>query len=263
MMKENNSNTSQDSLSSSRWKTKYNQIRVEKEALVKKVSLLIQQLQKNRTRCIHLEEKFNERNNANHFDIKDGCGDEKDTRDISTINNKSCSWTVSCMQKKVRREEQDFIGELQSRNSILQRDQKILQGKYKNSTQAIKKFKQQLQTLRRRYGANSLPHYKSVDTGGCQKGVSDEDQYDADMRNMLGQVQKCLLESEAELRCVTDENKKLKKENNASLSYKNSHLLDHKASNKDVSYQMLILVSMIDHANILLENGIKPLGGAR
>ena len=82
--------------------------------------------------------------------------------------------------KKVNREEDDFISDLKDRNDLLQRENKALEGKLKNASLTLKKYKQQLFSLKTRYGigSSSLSSTSSIKSNakhsnskGCRVGV--------------------------------------------------------------------------------------------
>ena len=127
--------------------------------------------------------------------------------------------------KKVDREEEDFIQDLRTRNHVLQKENNSLQGKLKNASSTLKKYKQQLQSMKNRYSKGTLVKQQmkgfNENKNGCKISVdtinthepsckSGRHQYDEDIHIVLSQLQMRLLESESELNSVREENEKMR-----------------------------------------------------
>ena len=118
--------------------------------------------------------------------------------------------------KKVNKEEEDFIKDLKSRNSALQKDNNSLQSKLKNASLTLQKYKQQLQSLKIRYGTGSSVRNKNSreNESVCKMTVdstyTSTNQYDEDMKMVLSKLQERLIKSEGRVKFLENENEQLK-----------------------------------------------------
>ncbi len=113
--------------------------------------------------------------------------------DQSKNNGTACTYNVKeasqsakkVLGKKVNREEEDFIDDLRSRNNLLQKENKSLHGKLKNASIVVKKYKNEVQALKRRYSRVGRGRLQkdSIKQGGkrsgCKVGI-DMNNYDDD-----------------------------------------------------------------------------------
>lgn len=119
--------------------------------------------------------------------------------------------------KKVNREEEHFIQDLKARNDALQKENKAMQGKLKNASLTLQKYKQQLQSMRIRYGASPPVRSKScreATDDGCKMTVdstcNSTNQYDEDVNMVLSKLQARLHESDCTIKSLKSENEQLK-----------------------------------------------------
>lgn len=137
--------------------------------------------------------------------------------------------------KKVIKEEEDFIRDLRQRNDSLQKENNTLQGKLKKASSVVQKYKNQLQSLKCRYGSSINTFSKSTYrngrinsredkrnemfngrhiTGGCKISVDNvhniRPECDEDVTAVLSQLQERLLDSENIIEQMKNENEQLK-----------------------------------------------------
>ncbi len=124
--------------------------------------------------------------------------------------------TKNNVGKKVNREEEDFIQSLKKRNDELQKENNNFQVKLKNASLTLQKYKQELQSLKIRYGTGpSLKKKHNREShDGCKLSVAatcDEVQnYSDDMTMVLSKLQERLLKSESTIDSLRSENELLK-----------------------------------------------------
>lgn len=121
------------------------------------------------------------------------------------------------ISKKVNREEENFIQDLKSRNSVLQKDNNAMQGKLKNASFTLKKYKQQIQSMKARLGSGPTVRSRKLneqDGSGCKMSVAAHDdthhQYDDDVNIVLSKLQQRLLEADNKMNVLRSENEELK-----------------------------------------------------
>ena len=119
--------------------------------------------------------------------------------------------------KKVNREEENFIQDLKSRNDVLQKENKAMQGKLKNASLTLKKYKQQIQSMKARLGTGPSVRSKKLyeqNGGGCKMSVTTHDdihhQYDEDVNIILSKLQEQVLEANNTIDVLRSENEELK-----------------------------------------------------
>ena len=117
-------------------------------------------------------------------------------------------------------EEEDFLQDLQNRFSKLQKEHNVLQKKYKSAVAAARKFKNEIQTLRRRFsGGPTLSNDGNYNFGGgCNKGVilsSRRSQHGSsnNSESKIFQMERLLIDSEQRIQEIYNEKEKLLKEN--------------------------------------------------
>lgn len=150
--------------------------------------------------------------------------------------------------KKVNREEEDFIRDLRRRNELLQKENKTLQGRLKNASFAVQKYKNQLHSLKCRYSGSRSTFSKSTSSrstisrrynnnssddeedkfdnagcgarhrrsdGGCKISVNDVNEirheYDEDVNAVLSQLQQRLLDTQNENSELKNKNEQLQR----------------------------------------------------
>ena len=123
----------------------------------------------------------------------------------------------SRIAKKVNREEENFIQDLKLRNSALQKDNNVMQGKLKNASLTLKKYKQQIQSLKARLGSGPAVRSRRLNEqngSGCKISVATNDdiqqQYDEDVNIVLSKLQQQLLEADNKMNVLQSENEELK-----------------------------------------------------
>ena len=143
---------------------------------------------------------------------------------------------LNASNRKVNREENDFIHDLQIRNESLQQEQKRLQGQLKNASQTVKRLKKEVQALKRRrnhaiggmsvhrptraasHNSLSLSTTQPRRSGtfdsarGCRTscgGGDDEMRDDSGATHVLGQMQQRLIAADNEIQRLKAENDRL------------------------------------------------------
>jgi prefoldin subunit 5 len=165
--------------------------------------------------------------------------------------------------KKVNREEDDFIQDLRARNNVLQKEKKTLQGKLKNASLTLKKYKQELQSLKSRYGIGnsnrrslvkrSMSKESNDVNSGCKMGIDDVDvpcQYDEDVNIVLSQLQERLLETESEINSLREENKHLRTRKTEAENHFENKCFNQVTQNDEVSLGATRELSNYEYAYI-------------
>lgn len=181
----------------------------------------------------------------------------KSTRFENTIRQKNRldkedSHTITSRPKKFDRDEKEFIEDLKLRNHNLQKDNKKLEEKLRTVIQVLKKYKRQVQTLKLRH--DSGPHVRQRgDRGnGTKIGVSDSssEQFESDVKNVMGQLQQRLVHTEEELRNLEKENQKLKRHHNESRS---DVPTNYNATNHEIHTSYLTMKEELNEARVRIK----------
>ena len=154
--------------------------------------------------------------------------------------------------KKIEREENDFIQVLRTRNDLLQQDQNKLHSRLKAASLTVKKLKQQIQTLKRRCSRGPPSRNKSIPKGkkndGCRQCVEYDATCDSDAGHVLNQLQHRLMDANGEIQRLKEENSRLL---GAAASRRDNHdtarrvLVPRVAKNIEVSNAMWMLIAYL------------------
>jgi predicted nucleic acid-binding Zn-ribbon protein len=180
------------------WEDKFFSVLQEKEELARRVVNLSNDLRNIKAKSTRFENTIRQKNRLDKED----------------------SHTITSRPKKFDRDEKEFIEDLKLRNHNLQQDNKKLEEKLRTVIQVLKKYKQQVQTLKLRHDSGPHVRQRGGRGNGPKIGVSDSssEQFESDVKNVMGQLQQRLVHTEEELRNLEKENQKLKRYHNESRS---------------------------------------------
>ncbi len=145
------------------WQDKFRKERIEKNDLLQKVTKLEHALSMSRVNCRQLEAevKNSTRSSSNH-----------NNNNVVVVDKEEGQFrnTKSKSRGSFRKEEEDFIQELRSRNESLQQEQKRLQSRLKGAAIMVKKLKQQLSSLKLR-SANGIHTANSSSSSSSSRNM--------------------------------------------------------------------------------------------
>ena len=172
------------------WEANFFTVLQEKEELKRKVVKLSNDLRNVKAKSTRFENTIRQR-------------DRLDKEDSYSTNTRR--------PRKFDRDEEDFIEDLKERNFTLQQENRKLEEKLGTVIHVLKKYKQQVQTLKLRHDSGTHVRQRGGRGNGPKVGVSDtSDQFESDVKSVMGQLQQRLVQAEEELRTLEKENKQLK-----------------------------------------------------
>ncbi|GMI52910.1 hypothetical protein ScalyP_jg6288 [Parmales sp. scaly parma] len=194
-----------DSLS---WEEKYLRLRTEKDDIAKKSTEQDRAIRQMRTKFAKLESLFKQKQKSdgvsNPVELGDGDG---------TVGG-----------RRADKDNEQLVTDLYKRNAKLQRDNKALEAKQKNTLQVCAKLKRELQLARRRGGTHTASKQASDPDESIMSGKGNSTLSNSKLAELVEKLRHRLINGEKMLGKLREENGRLR-------NGKSTQIVDHDDSN--------------------------------